>query len=74
MAHEIRSAAAMAGVVDEQLLVHDASRAFSSATTIEELVAARETYIFAIECAISTETVDLLTRLYELRRTVLSFE
>ena len=31
---EVRSAAAQAGVTDEQMLIHDASRAFSTAETI----------------------------------------
>lgn len=65
--------ATQAGVPDENLLIHDASRAFTRATTTEELDAAWRRYVAPVDGAIGADTKEILSRLYSLRLSTLSW-
>lgn len=71
---EPRSAAAMAGVCDEQRLIHEASRAFAQAETIPQLEDAWARYVAPVEASIGAETLDILTRLCDLRRSNIAYD
>ena len=71
---EVRSAAAQAGVCDEQMLIHDASRAFSTAETITAAAASWLRYVAPVEDAISRETIDLISSAFAIRIMMLSRE
>jgi hypothetical protein len=74
MASEPRSAAAQAGVCDEQMLIHEASRAFMVAATVAQLDDAWALYVAPVEASISGETLDILTRLRDLRRASIAYD
>jgi hypothetical protein len=71
---EVRSAAAMAGICDEQQLLHDASAAFTKAAVPGDLDAAWRDYVAPVWEALDTETQDILTRLYALRLSTMSWD
>lgn len=68
---EVRSAAAQAGICDEQLLIHNASGAFARAANPSEIDAAWRQYVTPVYESVSEETQGLLHRLYSLRLTTL---
>ena len=74
MIEDIRSAAAQAGVCDEQRLIFDTSAAFTNAGNNSELDVVWRTYVVPVEEQISDETHELLSRLYSLRLSTLSWE
>ena len=74
MSEEPRSAAAQAGITDEQMLIHDASRAFSTAETITAAAASWLRYVAPVEDAISRETIDLISKAFAIRVMVLARE
>jgi len=67
MNEEIRHAAAMAGIPDEQRIIHDFARVISAARSMFEMDEAWRNYIAPVESAISDETLALAGRLYSLR-------
>jgi hypothetical protein len=69
-----RSAAAQAGVCDEQMLIHEASRAFIAAETIAQLDDAWALYVAPVEASIGGETLDILRRLRDLRRSNIAYD
>ena len=69
-----RSAAAQAGVTDEQMLIHDAGRAFSTAETITAAAASWLRYVAPVENAISRETIDIISKAFAIRVMVLARE
>ncbi len=71
---EVRPAAAQAGICDEQQLLHDASAAFTKAGVPADLDAVWRRYISPVWDSIDTETQDILTRLYALRLSTLSWD
>jgi hypothetical protein len=71
---EVRSAAAMAGVCDEQRLIHDASAAFTRSEKRCDLDSAWRDYVYPVWEQIDGETQDILSRLYSLRLSTLSWE
>lgn len=71
---EARSGAQQAGVTDEQRLIYWASGAYEKAKSPAELDEAYRTYVACVEDAISFETKEILSRLYSLRLSTLSWE
>jgi hypothetical protein len=71
---EIRTAAAMVGVCDEQQLIHDASAAFTRSEKRMDLDAAWRAYVAPVWGQIDCETQDILSRLYSLRLSTMSWE
>ena len=64
---EVRAAAAMAGVPDEQRLIHDFAREIATARGVFALDEAWRTFIAPVERVISEDTLALAGRLYSLR-------
>ncbi len=71
---EVRSSAAQAGICDEQQLLHDASAAFAKASFPADLDEVWRSYVAPMWDSIETETQDILTRLYALRLSTLSWD
>lgn len=71
---KVRSAAAMAGVCDEQRLIHDASAAFTRSEKRGDLDSAWRDYVAPVWEQIDCETQDILSRLYSIRLSTLSWE
>lgn len=71
---EVRSAAAQAGVCDEQQLIHDASAAFTRSEKRCDLDAAWRDYVAPVWRQIDYETQDILSRLYSLRLSTMAWE
>ena len=67
-----RSAAAMAGVVDENMLAHDFAKAAADAMTLRELVDAWDRYALPVQHIVSHETLALLRKTYATNQAVLS--
>jgi len=74
MAEHTRSAAAQAGICDEQQLLHDASAAFTKAEATGDLDAVWRDYVAPVWDSIDGETQDILTRLYALRLSTMSWD
>ncbi len=74
MNEEPRSAAAQAGVCNEQQLLHDASAAFTKADARGDLDVVWRDYVVPVWGSIDGETQDILTRLYALRLSTLSWD
>ncbi len=70
---ECRPTGAMAGVCDEQQLLHDASTAFTKADAPGDLDAAWSTYVSPVWDSIDGETQNILSRLYALRLSTMSW-
>lgn len=71
---DIRSAAAQAGICNEQQLEFDVSRALNQAKSEAELNEVFRIYVDPVEVQISDETFHLLTRLREIRASTLAWE
>jgi len=69
---EVRSAA-QAGHCDEQKLLHDVSAAFTKAESNSDLDAVWRDYVVPVWDSIDSETQDILSRLYALRVSTLSW-
>ncbi len=70
---DVRSAAAQAGYCDEQQLLHDASAAFTNADAPGDLDAVWRTLCAPVWDSIDGDTQDILTRLYALRLSTMSW-
>lgn len=70
----VRSAAAQAGICDEQQLEFDVSRALNQAKSEAELAEVFRVYVDPVEASISDETYHLLTRLREIRASTIAWE
>ena len=73
MTTDVRSAAAQAGVCDEQQLLHDASAAFTKADVPADLDAVWRMYVQPVWDSIDFDTQDILSRLYALRLSTMSW-
>ena len=71
---EVRSGAQMAGICDEQQLLHDASAAFTKADAPGDLDAVWRTFVQPVWDSIDGETRDILSRLYALRLSTMSWD
>ena len=71
MMAEIRSAAAQAGVCDEQRLLFDASAAFVKALSRDELDRVWRVYVSPVWDQIDSGTQKILLRLYSTRLSIL---
>ena len=71
---EPRSAAAHAGLCDEQQLLHDASAAFTKADAPGDLDAVWRTYVSPVWDSIDFDTQEILARLYALRLSTISWD
>jgi hypothetical protein len=71
---DARTSAAPAGVCDEQQLLHDASAAFTKADAPGDLDAVWRSYVQPVWDSIDGETQDILSRLYALRLSTMSWD
>ena len=63
---EVRSAAAMAGVVDVELLIHECAGAFARAKTMDELDKAWNDRVKPVESQLSHKSLGILEALHSL--------
>jgi hypothetical protein len=68
----VRSAAAQAGYVDVELLMHSAANAFRKATTLDELEEAWASLIKPVEDQLSANAMGILESLFSLNLSIIA--